>query len=249
MFSRLFTLVMVLSLLGVGVGCKGRGGVFDPSSDWEKAYYRSGQRVVIDRYEIDVRNTKALTRVYSYRDQDAVISATGDGMITTLDGLEAFPVSRGIRSGMRSVSAQSTLKRTQQYSFDISNERWAYTVPLPPATDGYRTATQLGSSEVITLSDLNLMLGPPVGFEEGIELKTLLVASDASGAKLEEPLARFELFLATNQSVVIRTAPVAGVRSPLSFDRDGQSYETVFVISYVKVRQYPKPLAEYLRFW
>ncbi|MEM9021709.1 MAG: hypothetical protein AAGC44_14200 [Planctomycetota bacterium] len=249
MHARWFTVLLAgLLLMSLG-GCKGRGGIFDRSADWEKAYYRSGQRVVIDRYEIDVRNDRALTKVFTYRDQDAVISAQGAGMLSTLEGVEVFPVRGRIHEAMRGVTTQSTLRRTQQYSFDLSNERWAYTVPLPRGTDGYLTATPPGSSELSTLQDLELVLGPAVGFEEGIELTTLLAACDQAGQKLDQPLARFDLFLANGQSVVIRTAPVAGGRSPLTFDRDGQTYETVFVVSYVKVRQYPPPLRKYLRFW
>lgn len=242
----LFSLVLLMLLAG---GCKGRGGPMDFSKDWEKAYVRSGSRIVVDRFEIDTRNDEAIAKVFDYRDADAVISAQGGGLLTTLDGVEVFGVSPRIRKGLRYTDTQGTLRTTQQFTLDLANKRWPRRVELPVETAGYLAATPVGSSELVELSGLYLELGPPVDYEEGISLRTLLTGEDARRRPLDVPLSSFDLFLEPNRSIVIRTAPVAGGNSPLSFDRAGQDYETVFVISYIKVRNYPPPIREYLNFW
>ena len=40
-------------------------------------------------------------KVFGYRDEDAVISAQGEGILTTLEGVEVFAVSPKIRKGLR----------------------------------------------------------------------------------------------------------------------------------------------------
>lgn len=246
-------LVLLIMVALTSVGCRPGGLTSLGWEDWETAYYKHGKRIVVDRFEIDVRNTEAMQRVIDYRDKHAVISAGGDNLVYQND-LEILAVKTRLAKAMRQAPDQRTIRRTTQHQCSVppgSRDRSPLRLPeqcvgermlvLPPGAEGADPDTQAGMTY-----GQSFELKPGRSFEEGMEITIrsyVRIGPDKadrlreSKTPLKPVLHDIPLFLKPGQSIILRTNPSWSANLPaiLQYEENGQRYETIYLISYVEM--------------
>ena len=231
---------VVAAMMFAGQGCAALGMGQKRSSGWERAYEGRTQTIVVERFEIDVRNTQALSKVADYYDPDRVVFMNGTAAQIHHD-LEMMGVRRGLEYAMRSVSAQRTIRRTTQSTFQFNSHVGTQNdIALP---DDARIAELMffpGNAEdsegdgqprmaVGTHIEMELVDRFAEGWEMSLRPRAMMVNGNQPRV-----LHEFHFFIRPGEAIVLRTYPHKPDAVPgyLRFEHEGQQIETVYLITY-----------------
>lgn len=235
--SRLGFVVVLAAVVLSGAGCNMVAlGLKDPPR-WERAYRARKLQLVVERFEIDVRNTAALSRVSDFYEPGRVVFPDGTGL-SIYNDVELLAVRPGLERAMREVSAQQTIRRTTQQAYEFNTrEGLEHEVALP---EDARTPRMMfrprgaGDGTPQAARGTHVVLEREGRFEEGWEL-SLRPRAVFAGADAAVDLHAFHFFLRPGEAVVLRTYANKPEALPgyLRFEHEGQQYETVYLITFV----------------
>ncbi|MFI4860915.1 MAG: hypothetical protein ACIAXF_09575 [Phycisphaerales bacterium JB063] len=220
-----------------GAGCQSTAMGFREALDWQKPYLSSQTQVVVERFEVDVRNTAALSRVSDFYEPGRVVFPDGTGLSVHND-LELLAVRGGLERAMRETPAEQTIRRTTQRLYQFNSQRGlSQRIDLPEdarrPTMMFKPEWAGGDGSASPAVGSSITLTQEGQYEEGWEMSLVPGAVfDGVGMALHE----FHFFLRAGESVVLRTyankpEPLTGY---LHFEHEGQQYETVYLITLVK---------------
>ncbi|XAM01237.1 hypothetical protein OT109_07570 [Phycisphaeraceae bacterium D3-23] len=235
-----FVLTCLLAALGLsGVGCSAASLGFGPDEPWERAYSGRNEQIVVERFEIDVRNASALSRVSDFYDPNRVVFPDGTAL-SVYNDLELLAVRPGLERAIRKTDAEQTIRRTTQRRYELNSQRGTeQKIELP---DDARTRRMMfrptdasGDGSPAAATSTHIVLELEGRFEEGWEM-SLRPRAIFAGSDLGTVLKEFHFFLRPGEAVVLRTYANKPDELPgyLHFEHEGQRYETVYLLTYVR---------------
>ncbi|MEM9413894.1 MAG: hypothetical protein AAGA29_00265 [Planctomycetota bacterium] len=236
--QRFVLTFLIFTFAVLGMGCSAVDlGLKDPPG-WERAYRSHNAQIVVERFEIDVRNTAALSRVSDYYEPGRVVFPDGTGQLIYND-LELMAVRPGLERAMRKTDAEQTIRRTTQRRYEFNSQRGmeqAIELPEDARTPRmmFRPTDVGGDGTPTPATATHIVLEREGSFEEGWEM-SLRPRALFAGADQGTVLKAFHFFLRPGEAVVLRTYANKPDELPgyLRFEHEGQQYETVYLLTFV----------------